>query len=87
MKMKKRNKLHMLAFMLVAALMVTVATPTVSARADDDLQETPSTNCDLLDNGIGGGYATRGIHKHPEVKASSQVKVSEVTNYWNTIIH
>ena len=55
MKMKKRNKLHLLAFMLVAALMMTVATPTVSARADD---ETAFANLDLIDDEpheIGGG--------------------------------
>ena len=47
MKMKKRNKLQWLAFMLVAALMMTVATPTISARAEDEIA---LANPDLIDD-------------------------------------
>ena len=87
MKMKKRNKLHLLAFMLVAALMMTVATPTVSARADD---ETAFANPDLIDDEpheIGGcagaapqGYKGGKIYHNIPASADAQ-KLPEGVTY------
>ena len=57
MKMKKRNKLQWLAFMLVAALMMTVATPRTTAWAFEDsdgLDEDLSVNTDFCGGSISG---------------------------------
>lgn len=58
MKMKKRNKLHLLAFMLVAALMMMATMPTVSARAEDEIAFAQVDNIDDEPNEIGRGGGT-----------------------------
>lgn len=101
---KKRSKLQWLACMLVAALMVTMAAPAISVKAEDDVAgETPTTEKDLIDEGEGGQNGSKNslgivagtkntpsanttVIKSQEVKASTQVKATEVVNTWNNYL-
>ena len=77
MKMKKRNKLQWLAFMLVAALMMTFGTPTVSARAmldQVDSDEDISVNVDFY--GGSGVFSMRGGSTATRNQAFRQAKVA-----------
>ena len=58
---KKRSKLQRLACLLVAAVLMTVGAPTTVVHAMDDSAagETPSTEIDLIEEGLGGQYGNK----------------------------